>query len=240
MRMLLISRKTCAKSKTVLYLPIVNLGISKINGNKSTTLCEQKNIFIRRQGIYNIVQDMSISFAGERKGCKYFKHLSGEGYMFRFDIAENRDKVDEFVRFVENRKGLPGVLMPALQEAQSKFGYIPEEIVHIISEKLKIPTSEIYGVATFYSQFSFVPKGKYEISVCMGTACYVNGAADLLEEFEKRLGIKVGETTPDLRFSIVETRCVGRCSDAPVVVVNDRIYPHFKKADVELLLSELE
>lgn len=159
--------------------------------------------------------------------------------MFHFDMSENRGKIAEFCEFLEKRKSVPGVLMPALQEAQAKFGYIPEEIVSIISERLKIPTSEIYGVATFYSQFSFVPKGKYEVSVCMGTACYVNGASELLEEFEKKLGIKVGETTPDQKFSIVETRCVGRCSDAPVVVVNDRVYPRFKKEDVELLLAEL-
>ncbi len=148
-------------------------------------------------------------------------------------------KKREFEEYMAKLEGTKGALMPVLQDAQQRFGYLPEEIIDLISEKMKIFTSEIYGVATFYSQFTFVPKGKYSISVCLGTACYVNGAKDILDEFGRLLGIGIGETTPDMKFSLVETRCVGACSEAPVVVVNNRIYPRFKKEQVEGLIEEL-
>jgi NADH:ubiquinone oxidoreductase subunit E len=159
--------------------------------------------------------------------------------MFLFDQEENREKIEEFIAFMDKNREMDGALLPVLQEAQNKFGYIPEEIVELISSHMQILTSTIYGVATFYSQFSFVPRGKYSISVCMGTACYVKGATDILEEFSKVLGIGLGETTPDRKFSIVETRCVGLCSDAPVVMINNQVYTHFKRADVDHILSIL-
>lgn len=148
-------------------------------------------------------------------------------------------KKREFEEYMAKLEGTKGALMPVLQDAQQRFGYLPEEIIDLISEKMKIFTSEIYGVATFYSQFTFVPKGKYSISVCLGTACYVNGAKDILDEFGRLLGIGIGETTSDMKFSLVETRCVGACSEAPVVVVNNKIYPRFKKEQVEGLIEEL-
>lgn len=159
--------------------------------------------------------------------------------MFVFDLEENKEKINQFIEFMDKNREMKGVLLPVLQEAQNKFGYIPEEIVELISSHLGILSSTIYGVATFYSQFSFVPRGKYSISVCMGTACYVKGASDILDEFSKVLGIKLGETTADRKFSLVETRCVGLCSDAPVVTINNQIYTHFKKSDVEHILSIL-
>lgn len=157
---------------------------------------------------------------------------------FKFDFEKNKEKIKEFEEFVEENKYVKGAVMPILQEAQRIFGYIPEEIVNIMSHKLGKHSSEIYGVATFYSQFTFIPKGKYSISVCMGTACYVKGANAILEEFEKQLKIKKGETTKDMLFSIVETRCVGECAVAPVVTVNDTVYPTFKIGDVEKLIKE--
>ena len=157
---------------------------------------------------------------------------------FKFDLEKNKANIEEFERFVDENKDMKGAVMPILQEAQRIFGYIPEEIVNIISHKLGKHSSEIYGVATFYSQFTFIPKGKYSISVCMGTACYVKGANDILEEFEKQLKIKKGETTRDMMFSIIETRCVGDCAVAPVVTVNERVYPKFKIEDIENLIKE--
>lgn len=159
--------------------------------------------------------------------------------MFKFDMQENHEKIIQFKNYIERNKDLGGALMPVLQEAQSVFGYIPEEIVDIISQELDIPTSDIFGVATFYAQFTFVPRGEYSISVCMGTACYVNGAQDILDEFIDELGIGVGETTEDMKFSIVDTRCVGDCANAPVVLVNNDVYPRFKKSDVKKLIKEL-
>ncbi len=159
--------------------------------------------------------------------------------MFAFDLEENRDKVDEFISFMDKNRHMKGLLLPVLQEAQNKFGYLPKEIIELISSRLGILTSTIYGVATFYSQFTFIPRGKYSISVCMGTACYVKGAQDILEEFTKVLGIGIGETTPDRKFSIVETRCVGLCADAPLVTINNQVYSHFSKNDVKKILSSL-
>ena len=159
--------------------------------------------------------------------------------MIKFSWEDNQEKITKFREFIDRHRDMDGALMPVLQEAQSVFGYIPEEIVDLISDELNILTSEIYGVATFYAQFTFVPKGEYAISVCMGTACYVNGAEEILEEFKQELGIKVGETTDDMKFSIVDTRCVGACSEAPVVIVNDKVYSRFAKSDVKGLIKKL-
>lgn len=157
---------------------------------------------------------------------------------FYFDKEKNKEKIESFRMFVQERKEDKGVLMPVLQEAQVVFGYLPLEIMQMISRMLFIPMSEIYGVATFYSQFSFIPKGENIISICLGTACYVKGANAVLEEIEKQLGIKAGYTTPDLMFSINSTRCLGDCSLAPVIQVNEDTYGKVKKEDVKEILQK--
>ena len=157
---------------------------------------------------------------------------------FVFDKEKNKYKIEEFEMFIYEHRETPGVLMPVLQEAQNIFGYLPLEMLQLISKKLGIPMAEIYGVATFYSQFSFIPKGKNIISICLGTACYVKGAQAILEEIENELDIKAGYTTPDLLFSINSCRCVGDCSKAPVILVNDDVYPKVKKDDVKEILSK--
>jgi len=157
---------------------------------------------------------------------------------FLFDFDKNKEKVDEVQGIIEEYKGVPGGLIPVLQKTQDILGYLPKEVVEMISKGLDIPISEIYGVATFYTQFSFIPKGENIISVCLGTACYVKGAQDILEEFEKLLGIKAGGTTQDLKFTISSTRCVGDCSMAPVVLINDDVYPKIKKNEVKELINK--
>lgn len=128
--------------------------------------------------------------------------------------------------------------MPALQLAQESFGYLPKEMLEMISKELNIPLAEIYGVATFYSQFTFEPKGENKISVCLGTACYVKGAQFLLEEFEAQLHIKSGSTTRDQRFSLDSARCVGDCSIAPIVIVNGDVYAKVKKNEIAGILAK--
>lgn len=118
----------------------------------------------------------------------------------------------------------PGGLMPILQEAQGIYGYLPIEVQTMIADGLGISLSEVYGVATFYSQFSLTPKGEHKISVCLGTACYVKGSDKILEAVEKKLGIKSGECTPDGLFSIESCRCVGACGLAPVMMVDEDVY----------------
>ena len=125
---------------------------------------------------------------------------------------------------IAEHKDQPGATMPVLQAAQEIFGYLPEEAQIIIAEGLDIPLSEVYGVASFYAQFSMNPKGRYRVSVCMGTACYVKGAADVLEAVEKKLNIKTGSITPDGNFSIDACRCVGACGLAPVMMINSDVY----------------
>ncbi len=127
-------------------------------------------------------------------------------------------------RVIEEHKGQPGATMPVLQAAQEIFGYLPEEVQIIIAEGLDLPLSEVYGVATFYAQFALNPKGKYQISLCLGTACYVKGAADVLAAVEKKLGIKPGSITPDGKFSLDACRCIGACGLAPVMMTNDDVY----------------
>ena len=145
--------------------------------------------------------------------------------------AQLRQKLNEL-------KHTEGALMPALQFAQGLYGYLPYEVQTLISEELGVTLSEIYGVATFYSQFSLFPKGKYRIGICLGTACYVNGSQDIYDKLQALLGIKSGECTADKLFSLDATRCVGCCGMAPVMTVNDDVYGRIKPSDVEAILNK--
>lgn len=134
----------------------------------------------------------------------------------------------------------PGELINILHEAQNLQGYLPEGMQRIIARKLDIPVSRVYGVVTFYTFFTMTPKGKYPISVCMGTACYVRGGEKLLEELKRRLEIDVGQTTPDGKFSLDCLRCVGACGLAPVVMIGEKVYGRLQAADIKGILDELE
>ena len=139
---------------------------------------------------------------------------------------------------IKESRSTPGCLMHVLQEAQSIYGYLPIEVQTMIAEGLEISLSEVYGVATFYSQFSLKPKGKHRISVCLGTACYVKGSDKILAEVEKQLGIKCGECTEDGLFSIDSCRCVGACGLAPVMMVDDEVYGRLKPESVKEILDK--
>lgn len=123
---------------------------------------------------------------------------------------------------VRGYQGKEGVLVHVLQSIQGEFGYLPEEAVRVVSKELRISLAEIYGVASFYSRFYFVPRGKTIIRVCRGTACHVRGSGRVLEKLEEGLGLKSGETSPDLKFTLEAVNCVGCCALAPVVVVNEK------------------
>lgn len=141
---------------------------------------------------------------------------------------------------IEKYKDTKGALIQVLHEAQEVYGYLPIEVQKKISEGLNVPLSEIYGVVTFYTQFSLNPKGKYKISVCMGTACYVKGAGQILEKFKERLGIEVGECTEDGLFSLEPCRCIGACGLAPVITINDDVYGKLVPDDVEGILKKYQ
>lgn len=139
---------------------------------------------------------------------------------------------------IEKYKDDPGAVMPVLQEAEEIYGYLPLEVQTIIADKLNIPLEEVYGVSTFYSQFSLTPKGKYHISVCLGTACYVKGAGKILEKIQQSLGIGAEECTPDGKFSLTACRCIGACGLAPVLTINDDVYGRLLPEEVDGILAK--
>lgn len=139
---------------------------------------------------------------------------------------------------ITEHKDKKGSLMVVLQHAQEIYGYLPYEVQKMIAEGMSIPMEKIYGVVTFYSQFSLQPKGKYKISVCLGTACYVKGAGDLMDKLKKALDLKEGECSPDGLFSLEACRCIGACGLAPVLTVNDDVYGRLTVDDIEGILSK--
>lgn len=148
------------------------------------------------------------------------------------------EKFNDLEQFINNLPDKKGALIAVLHRAQHLFGYLPQEVQLFIGEKLDIPASKIYGVVSFYSFFNMEPKGDYQINVCLGTACFVRGADKVMEELEKELGIKAGETTADGKFSLDGLRCVGACGLAPVVMVNDKVYGRITKDDVKGIVDE--
>ena len=132
----------------------------------------------------------------------------------------------------------PGAVMPVLQEAQEIYGYLPIEVQTMIAEGLNVPVDEVYGVSTFYSQFALSPKGKYNISVCLGTACYVKGSGDVLNKLSEELGIEAEECTLDGQFSLTACRCIGACGLAPVMTINDDVYGRLTAAEIPGILNK--
>ncbi|MCC5912573.1 MAG: NAD(P)H-dependent oxidoreductase subunit E [Clostridiaceae bacterium] len=150
---------------------------------------------------------------------------------------ENFEKLQ---RVIEANKDKQGALMPVLHEGQKIFGCLPLEVQKQISEALKIPLSEIYGVVTFYSQFSLEPQGDYVIGVCLGTACYVKNAQPIIDKISKIIDTKAGETSPDGKFTLVATRCIGACGLAPVMTVNEDVYGRLQVEDIPGIMEKYQ
>ena len=128
--------------------------------------------------------------------------------------------------------------MPVLQQAQEIYGYLPIEVQKMIALKMEVPIEEVYGVSTFYSQFVLNPKGDVAIAVCLGTACYVKGSGDILNKITEILGLPSGSTTPDGKYSLEATRCIGACGLAPVLTINNEVYGRLVPADMEGILAK--
>lgn len=139
---------------------------------------------------------------------------------------------------IEEHKADKGALMPILQKAQEIYGYLPIEVQQIIAEEMDIPLEKVYGVVTFYAQFTTNPKGKYKISVCLGTACYVKGSGDIYNKLQEKLGIQSGGITADGKFSLDACRCIGACGLAPVLTVNEDVYGRLTTDDIDKILSK--
>ncbi len=153
-------------------------------------------------------------------------------------FSGTKEQAKELEQIIQKHKNDRGALMPVLQEAQEVYGYLPLEVQRTVALGLEIPLAEVYGVVTFYSQFSLNPKGEYKVSVCMGTACYVKGSGDVLEKLHKKLGISGDECTPDGKFSIEACRCIGACGLAPVITVNEDVYGRLSADDVDSIIEK--
>ena len=153
-------------------------------------------------------------------------------------IELRKDQVDKIHEICDSFGNQEGELINVLHKSQATFGYLPAEVQEVISEKMEIPAAKVYGVVTFYSFFTMIPKGKHPISICTGTACYVRGAETVLNEFKKQLEIEVGETDVNGIFSLSCLRCVGACGLAPVVQVGDKTYGRVAPDDVKGILEE--
>lgn len=154
--------------------------------------------------------------------------------MFRGTKAQE----EQLDAVISELKDTPGALMPVLQQAQEIYGYLPIEVQKMIALKMGISIEEVYGVSTFYSQFVLNPKGDVAIAVCLGTACYVKGSGDILDKITEILGLPAGSTTPDGKYSLEATRCIGACGLAPVLTINNEVYGRLVPADMEGILAK--
>ncbi|MBQ2307951.1 MAG: NAD(P)H-dependent oxidoreductase subunit E [Clostridia bacterium] len=154
--------------------------------------------------------------------------------MFRGTKAQE----EQLDAVIAAHKGMPGALMPVLQQAQEIYGYLPIEVQRMIALKMDVSIEEVYGVSTFYSQFVLNPKGEIAIAVCLGTACYVKGSGDILDKITQILGLPAGSTTPDGKYSLEATRCIGACGLAPVLTINNEVYGKLVPADMEGILAK--
>ena len=153
-------------------------------------------------------------------------------------MSNNNEKFEQLAKVIEEHKDQKGGLMPVLQEAQAIFGCVPLDVQEIIAEGMNVTLSEVYGVATFYSQFSLEPKGEYVCGVCLGTACYVKNSQKVLDKLASELNIDVGRTTPDGKFTIQATRCLGACGLAPVMMINDEVYGRLTPEEIPGILAK--
>ena len=153
-------------------------------------------------------------------------------------IELRQDQVDKIHSICDSFGNQEGEVINVLHKCQETFGYLPAEVQEVISEKMEIPAAKVYGVVSFYSFFTMIPKGKHPISICTGTACYVRGAETVLAEFKKELDIEVGQTSEDGNFSLSCLRCVGACGLAPVVLVGDKTYGRVAPDDVKGIIEE--
>ncbi len=148
---------------------------------------------------------------------------------------EQKKQLDAIIAESRHDKSL---LMSVMQKAQGIYGYLPKEVQVMIAEGMDVPLEKVYGVASFYAQFSLTPKGKYEISVCLGTACYVKGAGDIFDRLSEKLGIGADECTADGKYSLTACRCIGACGLAPVLTVNEEVYGRITADDVDDILAK--
>lgn len=168
---------------------------------------------------------------------KLYTYAASEKEKMKVKVRLSEDKISKIQEICSLFNNDAGELINVLHQTQHLFGYLPAEVQEVIAHSLNISTSHVYGVVTFYSYFTMVPKGRFPISICTGTACYVRGAEKVLEEFKRQLNLNVGETTEDGKFSLSCLRCVGACGLAPVVLVGEKVYGRVSPDGVKAILE---
>lgn len=158
----------------------------------------------------------------------------------KIPFSGTKEQEEKLKQVIADCAGDNSRLMHVMQVAQDIYGYLPFEVQQMIADGMGVPLEKVYGVATFYAQFALSPKGEYAISVCLGTACYVKGSQEILDELSAQLGIGAEECTPDGRFSLTACRCIGACGLAPVMMVNDDVYGKITAADVKGILEKYQ
>lgn len=153
------------------------------------------------------------------------------------NIRKNFEELQSFIDSIEDKRG---ALIAVLHKAQHLYGYLSDDVILYISDKLDIPSSKVYGVISFYSYFTTKPRGQYVVNVCLGTACFVRGSDAIMKEFEKELKIKAGESTEDMKFTLSGLRCIGACGLAPVVMINDKVYGRVEVDQVKKIIGEYQ
>ena len=154
------------------------------------------------------------------------------------NLELTQEKYQELTDFIDSLPDKKGELIRVLHKAQGIFGYLPQEVQKFVAKKMEVSTAKVFGVVSFYSFFTMEPKGEHNINICLGTACYVRGAEKILEAFSKELGIKIGETTPDGKFSLTGLRCIGACGLAPVITIGEKTYGRLTPDMVKGILAE--
>lgn len=171
------------------------------------------------------------------KSDKIYTYASSEKEKVKVKIKLSEEKVNRIKDICNLFGNEAGELINVLHQTQQLFGYLPAEVQEVIAHALNVSTAHVYGVVTFYSYFTMVPKGRFPISICTGTACYVRGAEKVLDEFKRQLNLKVGETTEDGKFSLSCLRCVGACGLAPVVLVGEKVYGRVSPDGVKAIID---
>ncbi|NDL67647.1 complex I 24 kDa subunit family protein [Anaerotalea alkaliphila] len=153
-------------------------------------------------------------------------------------IQQKEEKFKELEQYIDSLPDTKGELIRVLHKAQGIFGFLPEEVQRFIAKKMKVSTAKVFGVVSFYSFFTMEPKGEVDISICLGTACYVRGAEKILTELKKETGAEVGKTTPNGKFSITGLRCIGACGLAPVFTIGEKVYGRVTPEQVKDIIAQ--
>ena len=154
------------------------------------------------------------------------------------DFRGTKEQEEKLLAVIKKYAGVKGAMMPILQEAQDIYGYLPYEVQKKISDETGVPVEEIYGIASFYAQFKLNPNGEVAVAVCLGTACYVKGSGDIIEECSRVLNVPIGSTSSDGKYSLEATRCIGACGLAPVLTINGEVYGRLTKDDIPGILAK--